>query len=80
LFRISLDDTAAELRNLFESAFQRRAGDPLAAIALAGKEAGDPPVGKRRIGRNVGALVVDKGNLLGRAELAPSDALCAMED
>jgi catechol 2,3-dioxygenase-like lactoylglutathione lyase family enzyme len=77
---VSHNAPAAESPDLFEGALQRGGCDAGAAIALAREEAGDAPVGQRRIAGGIGALIVQSRQFRGRAELAPADALRAVED
>src|SRR5256885_10951290 len=77
---ISLDATTTEVGDEFEGARKRSSGDALAAMAFAGVATCDSPV--RWVGEFlfVGAPVLDPRNLVGRTELAPADALVAVED
>jgi hypothetical protein len=64
VFRIALDAPAAQCPDLLDRADQSDRRDTLAAIAFAGKEAGDPPIRERWLGCQVRTLVVDAWKLL----------------
>src|SRR6266568_2116675 len=66
-----LDTPAAELSDLVERAFQRRPRDALTAVFLIDEEAGDPPVRGRRCVLVVFTPVLDTGEFLRAAVLAP---------
>jgi hypothetical protein len=80
VLRVALDPTATEPGDQPQRARQAGGGRALATVSLADEAAGDPPV--RELGQPllVGDPVLDPGHLLGRTELAPADALVAVED
>ncbi len=80
VFGVALDRPAAPARDEIERTGERCCGDALAPAALADEAAGDPPVGRRRASLLVGGAALDPRQLLGRAELAPAQAVLAVED
>jgi len=79
-FRVALDGATAETGDQFERAGECSGGDSLAAMAFADVAAGDPPVGKLVQLLLVLLAVLDARYLVGWPELAPADAVIAVED
>ena len=80
LLGIRLDQSPTGLLDRGERAAHCRPCDALATVALAGEDAADPPVRQLGQPRLVGLAVLDVGQLGGRTELAPPDALVAVVD
>src|SRR3954453_16396596 len=72
--------SAAVARDEVDPSGEGGGGDPAPAPALADVAAGDAPV--RQLGQAllVGGPALDPGHLVRRAELAPAEALVAVED
>ncbi|HYN31612.1 MAG TPA: hypothetical protein VES40_03225 [Ilumatobacteraceae bacterium] len=79
-FRVALDGAASETGDQFERAGERSGRDSPAAMPLADVAAGDPPVGRCVELLVVLLAVLDAWDLVRRAELAPADAVIAVED
>ena len=79
VLRVALDPASAEAGDQGQRARQAGRGHTLTAVSLADVVARDPPV--REVGEVllVGHPVLDPGQLLGSAELAPADARVAVE-
>ena len=80
LLGVGLDDTAAGSADRVEHAGHRDARDAGAAVALAGEDAPDAPARQLHELLGVGRRVLDVGQLVGGAVLAPPDALVAGVD
>src|SRR5680860_1248235 len=80
LLRVALDRAAAVAGDLVQRPAERGVGDAAAAQALAGEEAGNAPVREGGEAVVVAAPALDLRQLAGRSELAPAQALVAVED
>src|SRR4051812_28132964 len=78
-FGIALYLAAAETCDQLERPIERRRGDALAPVPLADEVAGYPPVRQGREGLLIGGPVLDLRHLVGRAELAPTHTVVAIE-
>src|SRR5690348_11986315 len=76
---IALDRSPAEAGDELERAGERCARHARASMALADEVAGDAPVGRGRLRLLVGRAALDAGELVGRAELDPAQAVVAVE-
>jgi len=74
VFRVTLDDSATQARDLLQCALERCYRDSLASVAFVYKEASDSPVWKSCEAITIGTLALDAWKFVGRAELAPSHA------
>src|SRR5580658_8959927 len=79
-FRVSLDTPPAQARDEIERAGQRRSGHTLPPVPLTDIAARDPPVRRGRPALFVRRPALDPRHLVGRAELAPADAVLPFED
>src|SRR5262245_50188805 len=77
--RVALHPPAAEIRDEVERTRERRGGDALAPVPLADEVARDPPVRQCRQALLVRSAVLDPRHLVGRAELAPAQAVVPIE-
>ena len=78
LLRIGLDHSPAGRGDLSEHGRHRGPRDALPAVLAAGEDAADPPLRQGREVRLVGRGVLDAGELVGGAELAPADRVAAV--
>src|SRR6185437_847711 len=81
VLRISLDGAPAEAGDQLERALDSSGGDALAAVPLAHVAAGDPPVRRQPLlALLVRGPALDPRQVLRRPELAPAQAVVAVED
>jgi hypothetical protein len=77
---VSLDPAPAEPGDQIQCTGEAGRGRTLAAVPLADVAARDPPIREFGDPLLVGRAVLDPGQLLGVAELAPADARVSVED
>src|SRR5580698_10544432 len=80
IVRIALDPPAAKASDFGEGAVERGGRHAFSAMATGDEEAGDAPVGQVRQPGLISLEALDPRQLPGRTELAPADAVIALED